>query len=131
MATKQNVLDLLSRDELLAAVDRLGLAVRDRRARAGLLHALTASKKTRLSDLLGFLPRERLRELCRELDLDDDGRNKAALIELLTGARMAEQDGGSSGRVYDPCCGSSGMFVQSVGSFARTAITSTTTATLT
>src|SRR6266446_8930064 len=116
MVTMRNVLDLLSLDELLAAVDRLGVTVQHRRARAGLVHELTASKKVRLSDLLGFPPRERLRELCRELDLDDDGRNKAPLIELLMGARMAERDAGSSGRVYDPCFGSSGMFVQSVGS---------------
>ncbi len=97
MPAKRNVLDLLSRDELLAAVDRLGLAVRDRRARVALLDTLTSSRKARLQDLLVILPRERLRELCRELGLDDLTRDKAALIERLTGVRMAERDAGTNG----------------------------------
>ena len=59
MATKRNVLDLFSRAELLAAVGRLGLTVPDRRARAGLVRELSASKKAGLQDLLVALPRER------------------------------------------------------------------------
>jgi len=68
MATKRNVLDLLSPN-----------------ARAFLLNALTVSKKARLQNLLGVLPRQRLRELCRELDVDDVQGDEAARIERLTG----------------------------------------------
>jgi hypothetical protein len=44
MPAKRDVLEQLKRDELLAALDRLGLEVSDRRARAGLLEVLAVSR---------------------------------------------------------------------------------------
>jgi hypothetical protein len=49
MPSKCDVLEQLKRDELLAAVDRLGLEVQDRRARTGLVEALAGSRKAALS----------------------------------------------------------------------------------
>jgi type I restriction enzyme M protein len=86
MPSKREVLEQLKRDELLAAVDRFGLGVDDRRVRGKLVDALAGSRKAGLADTLGELPRTRLKEICRALDLDDSGREKAILVSRLTGA---------------------------------------------
>lgn len=87
MTTKRETLDLLTRDELLAAVDRFDLSIADRRAKAGLVDAVASSKKATLPEVLGDLSRDRLKELCRALGLDDSGREKAALLERLSGTK--------------------------------------------
>lgn len=85
MPTKRQVLETLNRNELLAVVERHQLEVADRRVRDQLLDAITASRKVALADALAPLSRDRLKELCRELGLDDAGREKAQLVERLTG----------------------------------------------
>ncbi len=85
MPTKRQILGQLKRDELLAAVDRFELQVHDRRVRKQLIGALAAARRARLSEILGKLKRDRLKELCRSLGLDDGGRAKAVIIERLTG----------------------------------------------
>ena len=82
---KRTVLELFSRDQLLAAVDQFGLEVADRRAKAGLVEAVTLSRKAALPAVLEPLARDRLKELCRELGLQDAGREKAVLIARLCG----------------------------------------------
>ncbi len=89
MTTKREILELLTRDELLAAVDRFALSIPDRRAKAGIVEALASSKKATLPEVLTDLSRDRLKELCRALNLDDSGREKAALVERLSGAKPA------------------------------------------
>src|SRR5215212_7165990 len=88
MPSKRDVLEQLKRDELLAAIDRFGLEVHDRRARAGLIEALAGSRKAALASTLEDLPRTRLKEICRALDLDDSGREKAVLVARLTGSAV-------------------------------------------
>ncbi|HEY9420009.1 MAG TPA: DNA methyltransferase, partial [Thermoanaerobaculia bacterium] len=88
MPSKRDVLEQLKRDELLAAIDRFGLEVHDRRARAGLIEALAGSRKAALAIILEDLPRTRLKEICRALELDDSGREKAVLIARLTGSTV-------------------------------------------
>src|SRR5262245_26254959 len=90
MATKRDVLQLLSRDELLSVVDRFDVSVPDRRAKEGIIEAVAFSKKATLAEILPELSRDRLKELCRALDLDDSGREKNALVERLTGTKGAE-----------------------------------------
>ncbi len=90
MTTKRETLDLLTRDELLAAVDRFDLSIADRRAKAGLVDAVASSKKATLPEVLGDLSRDRLKELCRALGLDDSGREKAALVERLSGTKPGQ-----------------------------------------
>ena len=85
MPSKRDVLQQLKRDELLAAVDRFGLEVRDRRVRDELVEALAHSRKAALAEILEELPRTRLKEVCRALDLDDSGKEKAVIIARLTG----------------------------------------------
>jgi type I restriction enzyme M protein len=84
MPRKRDVLEVLKRDELLAAADRLDVPVRDRRVRDDLIDVL-ASRKAGLAGILEGLSRDRLKEVCRALDLDDSGREKAVLIDRLAG----------------------------------------------
>jgi hypothetical protein len=83
MPSKRDVLSLLSRDELLAVVDRFELAPPDRRAKDGLVETIAGSKKATLAEVLPELPRDRLKELCRALGLDDSGREKSLLVDRL------------------------------------------------
>jgi type I restriction enzyme M protein len=85
MPDPRTVLDLLRRDELLPIVDRLGVFVTDRRVKTLLIDALV-DQHPALPDLLADLSRDRLKELCRALGLDDAGREKAALLARLAGA---------------------------------------------
>jgi type I restriction enzyme M protein len=84
MPSKRDVLQVLSRDELVALVDLFELTPPDRRSKDGLVETVASSKKTRLSDVLSELSRDRLKEICRELDLDDSGREKGGLVERLS-----------------------------------------------
>ncbi len=61
------------------------MEVADRRAKAGLVEAVTLSRKAALPAVLEPLARDRLKELCRELGLQDAGREKAVLIARLCG----------------------------------------------
>jgi type I restriction enzyme M protein len=85
MPSKRDVLAQLSKSELVAVVDRFELSVPDRRARDGLIDAVASSKKATLSGILPELSRDRLKELCVALGLDDGGREKALLVERLLG----------------------------------------------
>ena len=95
MPSKRDVLAQLSRDELLAVAERFELTVADRRVKDQLVEAAAASKKAGLADILGGLARDRLKELCRALGLDDAGKEKAPLVDRLTGvsAKVASSAG--------------------------------------
>jgi type I restriction enzyme M protein len=86
MPSKRAVLEQLSRDELQAIVEQYELSVADRRVRDQLVEAVASSKKATLAELLPTLSRDRLKALCRALELDDSGREKAALVERLAGS---------------------------------------------
>jgi type I restriction enzyme M protein len=85
MSRKRDVLEQLKRDELVAAVDRLELPIEDRRSKTLLVEALASSRKAGLPAILADLSRDRLKELCRALGLDDSGRDKARIIARLAG----------------------------------------------
>jgi type I restriction enzyme M protein len=89
MPAKRDVLAHLTRDELLAAVDQFGLQPPDRRAKEGLVETLAASKKATSHEILGGYSRDRLKELCRAVGLDDSGKEKAGIIERLAGSSSA------------------------------------------
>ena len=86
MPTKRAILAELSADELRAGVDLYELEVDDRRVKAHLADALAKSRKARVDAMLERLPRNRLKALCRALDLDDSGRRKSDIVARLTGA---------------------------------------------
>lgn len=91
MTQKRDVLQLLSRDELATLVERFALTVTDRRTKDSLVEALASSKKVSLADALGDLTRDRLKELCRALDLDESGREKLVLVERLMNGKKMEK----------------------------------------
>jgi type I restriction enzyme M protein len=75
MPAKRQILDLLTRDELAQLVEEHRVIVGGR-AKGHLADQLDA-KGPALATLLSGLSRDRLKELCRQLDLDDGGREKA------------------------------------------------------
>ena len=83
MPTKRTVLAGLTAEELRANVDYYELDVADRRVKAQLVDALAGSRRARVEEILGDLSRDRLKELCRALGLDDSGRKKVDLIARL------------------------------------------------
>lgn len=85
MPSKRRILELLLRDELIAAVERFRLAVLDRRVRSHLLDVLARSRKAALVDILEPFPRDRLKQLCRALGVDDRSRSRADLVARLAG----------------------------------------------
>lgn len=102
MPTKRQVVETLNRNELLALVDLHGLEVEDRRVRDQLVEVVSGSRKVVLADALAELSRDRLKELCRELGLDDSGREKSPLVERLTGQATKEHMNGKNGRKAEP-----------------------------
>ena len=86
------ILEHLTRDELLGAVETLGAKPRDRRSKDALIEALVPHAKAGVPEILGSLSRDRLKELCNKLDLDDSGREKSVLVERILGMAPEEQD---------------------------------------
>ena len=66
------------------------------------MDALVVSRKATLMDILDGYSRDRLKELCRALDLDDSGREKAVLLDRLTGTRVSVAPGRPSTRPVEP-----------------------------
>jgi type I restriction enzyme M protein len=85
MPTARQILELLTRDELLRLVDHHDVTVADRRQKAHLADRLE-QKGHALPELLVDFSRDRLKELCRALGLDDSGREKAAILARIAGA---------------------------------------------
>ena len=79
----QRILEMLRRDELLAALDYYDLTVEDRRVRAQSVDALMASEEVIIEDILVDLSRARLKEMCQGLNLKPRGKNKALSLEVL------------------------------------------------
>ena len=96
MPSKREVLSLLTRDELLAVVDRFELPVADRRVKDQLLEAIGPSKKATLDEALRDCSRDRLKDLCRALALDDSGKEKAALVDRIVGRKATAETSPSS-----------------------------------
>lgn len=93
MPSKREILAHFTRDELVAVVERFELAVTDRRKKDDLVEAIAGSKKATMGEVLPELSRDRLKELCRGLGLDDSGKEKATLIERLNGSGLPKTSG--------------------------------------
>ena len=96
MLSKRDVLSVLSRDELLAIVNRFELTPPDRRAKDGLIETVASSKKATLAEVLPELSRDRLKEVCRALGIEDGGREKANIVArlVLTKPSLPPSNGG-------------------------------------
>jgi type I restriction enzyme M protein len=93
MASKRALLELPSRDELLAAVDLFGVDVPDRRAKDGIVDPLVTSRKVSLARTLADFSRDRLKDLCRSLGFDHADCENTAPVERLTGASAVGASG--------------------------------------
>src|SRR6266536_858237 len=79
-------LEALSRDRLGAITDKFNLAVEDRRAHAAHVDAIVRARSLDFQDVLRFLARDELKDICTALGLDDSGREKEAIIRRILGA---------------------------------------------
>ena len=69
MPSKRDLLEALGRNELLAILDARELVVEDRRRREALVDVLARARSVKAEDVLAELPRDRLKELCRQFGL--------------------------------------------------------------
>ncbi|WP_437533283.1 class I SAM-dependent DNA methyltransferase [Sorangium sp. So ce726] len=90
MVQKRNVLEHLTRDELISIADAFDVHVQDRRSKEKLVDAVVASRSATLAEVLPSYSRDRLKDLCRALHLDDGGREKAVLVARLAGGKASE-----------------------------------------
>ena len=94
MPTKRSILGNLATRELRTAVDDYELVVDDRRVRGQLIDALARSRRARVDAILQVLKRDRLKDMCRALDLDDSGREKAEIVaRIIRRGSTPEQSG--------------------------------------
>ncbi len=104
MISKLSVLENLTRDELLGVVDAFEIQVEDRRVKEKLVEAVACSRKATLAAFLPDFSRDRLKELCRLLNLDDSGREKSLLVGRLTGAKPGGRCAGQMARGRERFC---------------------------
>ena len=97
MPAKRALLSAMTAQELRDSADLFELDGFDRRSRDNLIDAIGGSRKARINEILVSLPRDRLKELCREFDLSDAGRRKADIAARLVGpAKGKKTQGGKS-----------------------------------
>lgn len=84
MPSKRSVLQELTLDELRTSLDYYELDVIDRRVRVQLVDALVRSRRVRIGDILDDLSRDRLKQLCQTLGLDETAGRKADLVRRLS-----------------------------------------------
>lgn len=78
-------LRVLEANRLRDLVEAANLTVADRRSRDLLIGALADARRVDLRSVIGLLSRDELKAMCRALDLPDDGRDKAPIVERLLG----------------------------------------------
>lgn len=93
MASKRDVAWQLKRAELQDLVRRFDVEVRgDARNLDDLVDAVVAKRKLPLREMLAGLSRDRLKDICLALELDDRGREKSLLIDRIVGAEREDSD---------------------------------------
>ena len=83
MTLQHQALSRLEHHELTAVLNASGLEVADRLDYDSVLASLDGLAPEDLVRALGCLKRDRLKQLCRELGIDDGGRQKAAIASRL------------------------------------------------
>lgn len=93
MASKRDVVWQLKRQELQELAKRYDIDIRgDARTIEDLVDSIVRARRLPLRTILELLPRERLKELCRHLDLDDSGRERVILIDRLDGSERDDEE---------------------------------------
>jgi hypothetical protein len=94
MATKRELVELLKVAELQTLVEFYELEPADRRVREDLINECVRAHRVKLEEILGVLSRDRLKDICFGLELDETGREKSVLIERILGKDADEEDDG-------------------------------------
>ena len=94
MSTKRTILANLNAAELRTALDDHELEVDDRRVKEQLIDALALPRKARIDEILQALKRDRLKDLCRALGLNDSGRAKAEIVARIIRELSRPERGG-------------------------------------
>ena len=97
MPSKRQVLETLSRKDLLALVTSFEIQSSDKRSKDGLVGALMAARKLKLEELLTTLPVVALRAACGKLEFAP-GRQKAAMVAQLCGGSHPATGSTSTGK---------------------------------
>ena len=90
MPKKREILGALTRPELLELASRFEVHANARTPKDDLVEALGSSHRAAVPLMLESMSRDRLKELCRSLGLDDSGKQKAAIIERIVGGTKRE-----------------------------------------
>lgn len=98
MPKKREILGALTRPELLDLASRFEIHANARTPKDDLVHALGSSHRATIPLILERISRDRLKEICRALGLDDSGKEKGAIIERLAGTKGETEPVSSSGR---------------------------------
>lgn len=88
MPSTRLLLSTLTVPELRQLVEHFEVDGFDRRVKNQIVEALTRSRKVPMQEGLLVLTRDRLKEHCREFDLEDVGRHKADLAQRLSSCRQ-------------------------------------------
>lgn len=102
MPSKQAILETLQRPVLAGLVAHFELPTTDRRSKEGLISALVATKQVKFGQVLAQLPLAALKEICRQFEVDDAGRDKATLIDRLSTAAAAKRAASKPAKVKEP-----------------------------
>ena len=86
MASRRQVLETLTRQHLLDLAATADVGGLTGKAKADIVDTLVASRSLTLEQVLATLSRDQLKAVCRELGLDDTGKEKQVLIDRLLGA---------------------------------------------
>lgn len=92
MPTKRKIVAEFTRDELWQVVDEHDLPVEDRRKLDDLQAAVRRLSKSTLREVLLGFDRDRLKDICRTLGLDDGGKRKATIVDRLVVVRNGDDD---------------------------------------
>lgn len=92
MPTKQKIVTEFLRDELWWIVDAYKLPVDDRRRLDHLYAAVRRLPKSELRGIMLNFERDRLKEICRALELDDSGRQKSEIVARLLGVDDPDEE---------------------------------------
>lgn len=100
MPAKRELLEALTRDELLSILDAQDLQAEDRRKKDAVLEVLAKARSLKPEDILEPLSRDRLKELCRAFNLEDSGKAKTDIIARLVNATATAPSakGGATGK---------------------------------
>jgi adenine-specific DNA-methyltransferase len=83
MADRRRILQTLTREHLLDLAGLADIAGLTGRVKADIIDTLVASRAVTLESILETLSRDQLKTACRDLGLDDTGREKQVLIDRL------------------------------------------------